>query len=169
MRFYIYAPFYTEHYGGNMVLYKFANDLIREGHTVSIYDYTGGRRHNMFCSNYREGKADIDEIVIYPEGVEGNPLEGKRVIRWILCELGKHSKSTVYTTWSPNDLVYHYSTFNANKPADSVRALFTMWMNPSFMNYGQPRHGSCLTWRKADKFHKNIQSIQPQGSTELRY
>ena len=169
MNFYIYAPCYTEHYGGNMVLYKLANDILTIGHNVSIYDYTGRRCHNIFCTNYRDGKANDTDIVIYPEGVEGNPLGGTRVIRWILCELGKHSKSSVYTSWSPKDLVYHYSTYNANKSADSIRPLFTLWMNPAFVNTRQTRHGSCFTIRKGCIFHNTIQYIHPQGSTQIPY
>jgi hypothetical protein len=170
MKFLIYGPPFTECYGGNMVMYKLAKDLHDLGSHVSFYEYTKTNRPNNYCNNFVDRGANEDEVVIYPEGVESNPLNGQRVIRWILCELGKHSKADVWKTWGATDLIYHYGTYNPTKNSIVKRPLFTMDLPHVFTNYNYPRSGACYTLRKADKFHKMpLNFIHPSDSTCIPY
>ena len=83
MIFRIYSFKYSTEWGGVMVLYKLANDLIRLGHVVNMFDYDKKNIDNPFCNTYLETNAEENEIVIYPEIVEGNPLHAKRVVRLV--------------------------------------------------------------------------------------
>ena len=107
MIFRIYSFKYSTEWGGVMVLYKLANDLIRLGHVVNIFDNDKKNIDNPFCNTYLETNAEENEIVIYPEIVKGNPLHAKRVVRWILCDLGKNCSNDILSTWSKSDFVYH--------------------------------------------------------------
>ena len=49
-------------------------------------------------------------IVIYGQGIKGNPLNAKYIIRWILAPLGLCCSTDIYKTWNPNDLVYYFNS-----------------------------------------------------------
>ena len=167
MKFRVFTYDYGTTSGGVMVLYKLANDLITLGHEVKLFDAHNKQIKNPLCSNYSQTYASEDEIVIYPEVVVGNPLKAIRVIRWILCDLGKNCSSDIYKSWSKSDVVYHYSSYNSSVSNKEIRSLFTMTLDTCFYNKQLPRNGSCFTIRKASKFHKNISLLHPVGSKEI--
>jgi hypothetical protein len=154
MKFLIYGPWFNEANGGDTVLYKLAKDLTDLGHSVSFFVFDRIYKQNKYCTNFTDRYAHNDEIVIYPEGIRSNPLNGKRVVRWILCELGRNCPADIWKTWSSTDLIYHYSTFNPSKNNIIYKPLFTMDLSTIFANHNKPRSGSCYTLRKASRFHR---------------
>ena len=57
-------------------------------------------------------KVDDNTIVIYPEVIEGNPLNAPHVIRWILAEVGINVNNNIINSWGKNDLVYYFNCEN---------------------------------------------------------
>ena len=167
MIFRIYSFKYSTEWGGVMVLYKLANDLIRLGHVVNMFDYDKKNIDNPFCNTYLETNAEENEIVIYPEIVKGNPLHAKRVVRWILCDLGKNCSNDILSTWSKSDFVYHFSSYNTSIQNNKLRVLFTMKLEEEFYNKNLQRTKTCFTIRKAHKFHTELKLIHPDDSIEI--
>ena len=88
-------------------------------------------------------------MVLYPEIVDGNPLQAKNVIRWFLHKPGFHTGSINY---GMNELYFFYQhAFNdawINPDADNL--LRVGWMRSDVYqkhNYGE-RYGSCYAIRK---------------------
>mgnify|MGYP001402954109 CR=1 FL=1 len=151
--------------GGIIVLHKLAQDLIENKCKVMLYTNNHDRYQNEFCNKFATLK-DIDNntIVVYPEVIEGNPLKAKHVVRWILCDLGIHCSKNIYKTWSLDDLVFHFSTFNSKCDPRNIDLLYTVWIDQAVKNNDLPRNGSCYLFKKASSFHKNIRLIHPMNS-----
>lgn len=168
MRFIVYTPAYVENSGGVMVLYNLARNLRDTGNEVFIITFENRNPQNILCNNYGSQVDVTDEsIVIYPEVVVGNPLNAKRVIRWILCDLGKNCSPHIYKTWDKTDIVYYYSSYNSNNHKN-LKYLYSLYINPDFgvINTGE-RSGSVYLIRKANKFHKNISKIHSSDAQLL--
>jgi len=77
MRFIIFAPPYRHNSAGIRALY-----LLR--------DYLVGYGEDALVMSFEERFPLVDgDVVIYPEIVVGNPLGAKKVVRWVLCDLGR--------------------------------------------------------------------------------
>jgi hypothetical protein len=89
----ILAPPYRHNSAGVRALYELRNQLEYRGYSVSIMS---------------RGYSAPNTIVIYPETVSGNPLNGKTVVRWILNYPGllggdkKYDENEIIFTWSEN-------------------------------------------------------------------
>jgi len=165
IHFIVYTPAYVENSGGVMVLYNLARNLKELDHDVKIITFENMCPQNILCNNYGTTKDITDEsIVIYPEVIRGNPLNAKRVIRWILCDLGKHTSVDIYKTWSKSDMVYYYSSYNSNNHK-KLNYLFSLYINPLFRVINtEARQGSVFVVRKAQKFHKTVTKIHSSDS-----
>ncbi len=154
--------------GGSIVLYNLAKDLMEQDCNVKIYAKGAENSANIFC-NHSASLEDVDDstIVIYPEIVEGNPLKAKNVVRWILCDLGIHSKRDIYTTWGGQDLVFHFSSFNNKYDPHAIEKLYSIWINPAVQNKNLPRKGSCYLFKKASAFHRDIRLIHPMDAVMI--
>ena len=161
----IYAYKLDYKVGGIVALHNLAKDLLSSEYDIYIYPIEGKGYKNEFCNNFAK-LIDIDDstIVVYPEVIEGNPLKAKKVVRWLLCDLGIHCSKDIYKTWSTTDLVFHFSTFNANYDPFKINYLYTIWIDPKVKNLKQKRSGSCYLYKKASLFHKNIKLIHPKNS-----
>lgn len=162
MKFIIYSPPLDYKIGGTVVLHQLAKDLIEHGSQCQLYISDESHYENVFCNAFAT-KEGIDDrtVVIYPEVVEGNPLNAKHVIRWMLCDLGVHTSVNIYKSWNSNDLVFHYSTFNSKYDIRAIEILYTTWMDPNVKNKNFVKSGSCYLFKKASSFHKQIQLIHP--------
>ena len=165
MKIIIYTPELNFKVGGIIVLHNLAKDLVDNGCNVMLYVVNGTKYENIFCNNFAT-IADVDDatIVVYPEIVEGNPLNAKNVVRWMLCDIGVHCSRDIYKTWGSNDLVFHFSTFNAKYDPHSIELLYTIWIDPAVKNKNMARSGSCYLFKKASAFHKNIRLIHPMDA-----
>lgn len=113
-RYIICSPIeYTHTSGGIVVLFELAKRLIRFGETALVYT---PKTNNTIEIPQIEGNWLEDpqcqtsihttDIIVYPEVIEGNPLQAKNVVRWLL-----HSPQFFGTKWnpSPDDIIFHYS------------------------------------------------------------
>lgn len=98
-------------------------------------------------------------VAIYPEVVEGNPLDARRVVRWILLVPPKD----VPPTWDlETDLILGFmpiyiTLYNRLKLGPNLRCdatLFYAFLDHDYQDYGRERHGACCTTRKAWYFEK---------------
>ena len=165
----IYAPSFIKNCIAILILYYlgYLIDKNFENINVYIYDFTNKLIKNNILNKYINKKRIPNEnIVIYPEIISGNPLKSKKCVRYILCELGKHSKSDIYKSWGRQDLVFHHSSFNGKKN-NKVNLFSIIYRNPIFKDLGEKRENNCFTIRKANKFYKKIEYIHPKNSIEI--
>ncbi|MGY0197714.1 hypothetical protein ACWA7J_21835 [Leptothrix sp. BB-4] len=96
-----------------------------------------------------------DAIVVYPEVVAGNPLQAKRVVRWLLHKPGFHTGSYEF---GPDDLFFFYQqAFNdpvLNPHTD--RMLQTLFVRNDLYHPPTPegerqRQGTCYILRKGKR------------------
>jgi predicted O-linked N-acetylglucosamine transferase (SPINDLY family)/GT2 family glycosyltransferase len=165
LSFVIVAPGFNAKSGGVIAMYNLAKIIHENNIQCKIFDTCGHHLPNNIFDVYATS-LDITNhtIVVYPEGINGNPLNAKFVVRWILCELGIHCASDIYKTWGRNDFVYHYSTYNPDKNVSDYNMLTPLYLNPKLQDQGKSRDGYCHVIRKGHKFHKPLQYIHPQNS-----
>lgn len=167
-KFVIWCPKLDYKSGGNVVLHNLAKDLKELDFPVRLFNPDGQSDDNPFCNEFATlADIDVQTIVIYPEVVEGNPLNAKNVVRWMLCDIGIHTANDVYKSWNPTDLVFHFSSFNSTYQLSDLEILYTFWIDPAVSNRGLQRKGSCYLFKKATRFHANIQMIHPKDAILL--
>jgi len=162
---------YSDNCGGILVQYYLAKILDKHGQKVRIKSSEPIYINTIF-NNYDEEDFDRDNtIVIYGETIEGNPLNAKYVVRWILAKLGIIADENIYRTWNKNDLVYYFNNelkFNRNPQKIGIiyKNLSILFINPDIKNYNNIRKGYCHTFRKTE-FHISIFNIHPDDSFEI--
>lgn len=166
--------------GGIVVQYYLGNILDHYGIKTRIYSCKKNI-HNLIFNNHYSGDFNLDKtIVIYCEGIIGNPLNAKCVVRWLLSELGKNVPLNRYLTWGKNELVYY---FNREKKFETERMklnviykdLPLLYVDSKLLFGSQnklllsERENYCFTMRKANIHHKEIKIIHPSNSLEITY
>lgn len=110
MKFTVAAPAYTDKSGGHWYCHYLCHILNELGHTATLFLYEPPYRINLDW-NTPLGH-DPEAIVIYPEGVRGNPLNAKKIVRYLLAPknffIGKAIK------WQPTDFKLAFSKTYAN-------------------------------------------------------
>jgi hypothetical protein len=176
--------------GGIVAMHNLAkqiNDLKNPNVCAKIFIFNGLRYKNIFCEDFARIEEALEEnsIVVYPETIRGNPLNCKKVVRWILLSLDTEMKLILsmlnngmtlkeFLEWDDEDLVYHFNsdekleknpeTFNI-----TYKMLSTLYLNPDFkqINFDE-RYGVCYSIRKAEVIHKNEwHYIHPKNSFEI--
>jgi hypothetical protein len=152
-RFIIFSPSYNENVGGIIVLHKLCDLLNELGYEAYLYPFFDNIEINvknlfkplkiifksyfrykikpfktnpsfntpLFCKNTNFNSSGY--IIVYPEIVFGNPLNGKNVVRWFLHKPGFHTGKIYYGRGEflidfncfANDFCYPYSRFSGNK------------------------------------------------------
>jgi hypothetical protein len=171
----IYLPdehSFNENCGGITVQFYFAKILENLGQNIKIYN--NRKINNNINNNYFDNNENLDldnTIVIYGECIEGNPLNAKYVVRWILLDI-KRFHINHMLSWGKNDLVYYFNAeekFNENKK--NLNKIYKMlpiiYLNPNIKNNKNIRKGYCHTFRKYRIFHNNITNIHPDDSFEI--
>lgn len=187
-KFIVYAPPYDERIGGSIVLHKLCdllNECGQEAYLwpfgkeyeapLSIVEYFrraltemlkfirfGGyyTRCNSFNTPYAKKKDLIDAIVIYPEIVDGNPLQADKVVRWFLHKPGFHTSKVNY---GDNELYFYFqkvfNDFKINKALDNQLMIIDFKADIyRQINFGE-RSGRCFVLRKG-KHRKKIHNIK---------
>lgn len=112
MTYWIYSPAYDSASGGIVVLHLLAEILRDSGASVCLVtpDTVGYKGlphvHAEFDSHRKEVGVGVDDVVIYPEIICGNPLSGRRVVRWLLNRPGVIGGDGVF---EKDDLIFTYS------------------------------------------------------------
>lgn len=172
MKIILYSPSYEESSGGITVLHKLCDLLLQEGFDAGFYVSTGTSfyvnstyKYNTFNSS----EIDIEQdIVIYPEIVFGNPLNVKKVVRYIMnvghVTLGRKD------TWGEDDKWMYYS----DKFYDGIKPKVLLNISDSkleyFKDYEVERiYKECFTLRKAHDNLSNIETIHQPDAIELGF
>jgi hypothetical protein len=67
---------------------------------------TNSKYNTPLLKSFRPVRDSNEWIVIYPETVNGNPLEGKNIVRWFLHHPGFHTKQVFY---GAGELYYRFN------------------------------------------------------------
>ena len=161
--------------GGCTVPYLLASFLETLGASATTLVWANGCSHINTCISaihgpipemvmtevLRDTYVDSNTVVVYGEGVRGNPFLAKHVVRWILAppwiweQVGLHDN---YNTWNQDDIVVHWTTFSAAVPDTNV--LYFPFLPPGgeatwlSKNSSASRSGACYTVRKGRYFHQ---------------
>jgi hypothetical protein len=105
-KFVIWTPgMYDQTSGGNVALFKLANDLKSLGHDAYVLANSYNSRYDVPIGNEIDLSRN-DVITIYPEIIVGNPCNAKNVVRWILNTVGVIGGNC--NSWGKYDMVYNY-------------------------------------------------------------
>ena len=159
--------------GGITVQYYLGQILKELGENVKIYNSRGKKENNIFTEYIDNiSKEELENtIVIYCEGIRGNPLNAKYVVRWMLSELGKNAPISYLNLWNKNELVYYFNPEekfykNKEKIGKIYKLLYMNYINPTIKNLNNSREGWCYTYRKKN-YHKNINYFHSSESFEI--
>jgi hypothetical protein len=110
--FYVHSPDYTYMHSGVRCLFLLCHHLNRLGYEAYITGKSAPShlltRHadlRLIAKNRRRG---IDDIVVYPEIVGGNPLGGKKVVRYLLNKPGAFFDVKI-GDYGAQDYIIHFS------------------------------------------------------------
>jgi hypothetical protein len=155
--------------GGTTVQYYLASLLDKLGVKVRIYTSSFINK-NVIFNNFYDNDFNInDTIIIYCEGINGNPLNAPYTVRWMLSELGKNVPYNYVDTWGKNELVYYFNSEPkiVNNHNDFYKFLTVIYINPNIKYYNiNERFNYCYTYRKSF-YHKNVNIIHPTNSLEI--
>lgn len=162
--------------GGTVVQYLLARTLSAFGKNVRIYPSSGKKCINPFYMNFYENDFPIHDnvVVIYCEGTQGNPLNAKHVVRWMLSKLGQNVPYDWLHNWGKNELVYYFNSEdkiaqNPEKIGNIYKLLNVIYINPFAKNINFPnRKGTCFTVRKSYLIRgRQHPVVHPPGSFEI--
>jgi hypothetical protein len=154
--------------GGLLVQYEICSFLEKLGFNVRIRA-PNNIKNSVFNNYYNDDLNLENTIVVYGETIQGNPINAKYVVRWILAPLGCCSPNDIYKSWGKNDLVYYYNSETKMKENCPIfKTLHLPYINTHIKqsNFGK-RFGICYTVRKAYNTHKKIRFVHPKGSFEI--
>tara|TARA_R110002167_G_scaffold327385_4_gene533685 strand:- start:459 stop:1502 length:1044 start_codon:yes stop_codon:yes gene_type:complete len=171
-RVFIYAPPYDEKSGGATVVHKLCHLLCEKG--IESYLYPMFTNAPKICRQDWKAEFNLNfnanDVIIYPEGIVGNPLNATKVVRWILNnpkiqerQYGTHDK-----------LVYHNRVFyNYDFDVASGKIIKVKDGSPEnylhvvesrvneFKDVNAERVGTCYTLRKgAEKGLKPTHNLE---------
>jgi len=162
---------YTETCGGCITLYYLAYLLKQQNINVKMY---GQPNNNNIFTEFTDTFDAENTIVVYSEGINGNPLNAKYSVRWLLSELGKNMPADIYLSWPKTDLCYYFLSEkkikdSPEKNGSIYKFLTTIYLKPNtFINHHKPRSGYCHIFKKSN-YHKNLQPFHPDDSVELHF
>jgi hypothetical protein len=169
-RIIIYAPSYDPTSGGIIVLHRLCHIMIELGYDAYLYPMFGSDFfvNESYKFNVINSIFDSD-IVIYPEIVLGNPLNAKKVVRYIMNT--GHISLNRKETWNETDFWIYFSEHFY----DGLREKNILHIIDSkreyYKDYGYNRDNeSCHTFRKNDTAKNNPQThIHPENSIEIGF
>ena len=169
---YPHLPFHgLDKDGGTLVHYELARCLKERGVNVKMFASHGKSENDLFSEYIDTFEDTEDTIVVYCEGVPENPLGAKKVVRWMLSELGQNVPYYWVTTWAKNELVYFYGSevrFK-NTPlwiGTIYKTLNVIYTSPDMNDWKRSRKGQCFTYRKK-YVHKDVETIHDPDAVEL--
>jgi len=158
--------------GGIIIQYYLANILDKYGVRVRIKkNFDIIKKNDLFNSFYDDDFDFNNTVVIYCEGIEGNPFNAKYVVRWMLSELGKNVPKDYLLTWGKDELIYYFNSEDKiNKSPEKINSIYKylslLYINEKIENKNLSRSGYCHSFRK-NFYHKNISYFHPNNSFEI--
>lgn len=162
--YYIFAPAYTENSSGVKVLHFLCHLLNESGQKAYLYpdNPQGYATHPLLDTpviierpgehNYYRNNG-IEAIAVYSDIVKGNPLEVKKVVRYLLAPAGEYGGDAVF---ADTDRVWGYTT-PVTKGAGSHKVLcLPTFDSKIYYTSEQYRQGSCFYSHKYDRIHRNM-------------
>jgi len=166
----IYSPSYDTNSGGIIVLHKLCHILLELGYDASLYPmYKGDFYINSTYKSNVSLTYSKDDIIIYPEIVYGNPLNGNNIIRYIMNN--GHISLNRKETWGENDFWVYFS----DRFYDGIKQKNILHIIDSkkeyYKDYGIERiHKSCHTFRKNEIAKKDISCyVHSKDSIEIGF
>lgn len=155
--------------GGIIVMYALAKILDENKINIKIYDvFDESNKTNHIFNKYTKDFDNDNNIVIYCEGTQGNPLDAKYTIRWILSKMGTNVPYSFSETWKRDELVYFFAPkFAPDEKKDIPKQLSIIYLDEKFINYNNKKFGYCHTFRKSH-YHSNHDIIHPEDSFEIQ-
>ena len=161
--------------GGELVLILLAKFLHNAGYESKIVKRKniGFYLNDIYNDFIPEDEVDEDFVIIYCEGTLGVPIKTKKIIRWVLSELGQNVPYVDIFTWNPKELVFFYGSEVCFKNDSSHIGTLYQLMNflyiaPFFKNLNFPRQGWCHSFRKGARIHNKINILHPLDSFEIK-
>ncbi len=144
----IYVPrAITPTSGGLLVLGKLCDMLRQRGVDARLWlgEPAPARESDPYAP-YANGTVDPREsLVIYPEITCDNPLQGRRVVRWLLNRPGIFGR---HVSYSPQDLIVHHSPFCAIDPDPALELCVLTWERASSLPTPARTDKACYVVRK---------------------
>jgi len=160
--------------GGVVVQYYFANVLqnMFKQNVFICNKFDNNANNNIFNTFINIDSIPDEEqentVVIYCEGLKGNPLKAKYVVRWMLSKLGQNVPFDFYYTWGPNEIIYFFlSQKDMVNNLIPVKYLTLLYINPKITNLNGVRKGTCFTRRKSFIHLNGTPDIHPNNSFEI--
>lgn len=141
--YYIYAPPYTRTSAGIKALHLLCHALNLSGEEAYVTtDSTDPRLRTPQLHDRAMQKHQLlglEPLVVYPEVVHGNPLEGRSVVRYVLNRFGMLGGPASY---HPSDLLLAYSEDLIPAGLDSL-PLFLPTVDVNLFNNENNEHDNC--------------------------
>lgn len=154
--------------GGIKVMHKLCHMLNNLGYESYLMPIHMNPTFKVYYDNTPVVTQEIvnnlrDCIVIYPEGIQYNPLGSKYVVRWILGPLDE----AVAATWQTTDMILWYMDYYyKNEYGHQNNQLFVTEAHTDiFYNYNSVRTGTSYCIRKC----KDPKFIHPEDSIFIPY
>lgn len=167
----IYSPPFHESSGGITVLHKLCDILITLNYNAGFYSEHKNFNVNPLFKSKLFTKQEINlehDLIIYPEIILGNPLQGKNILRYIL-NIGHITLNRISTWNDSDDFVYYSERFYDNKREKNILTIIDSKLD-KFKNLQLTRTiDSCFTYRKALDHNLQIQIKHPKNSIEIPF
>lgn len=181
--YYIVAPSYSSQSAGIKILHLLCHYLNVKGYSaflVSVHHCGGSRRYaiesNLITPLLTDHIAEIHAknglkpIVVYPDVVDGNPLQSSCVVRYLMHYPGFLGGQK---TFADDELIFSYTKKIANcvESDEAKKVLFVPICDDSIFYPPKPdskRSGSCFYAAKYLSFHKGELLDITKNSLEIR-
>ena len=173
-KIFVASPPYKDSIGGIIVLHKLVSVLNKIGHEAyltTIPEFFGGGQF-AFSSRFETPfSQDFDrenDIIVYPEIVNGNPLGGKKVVRYILNNGHRADREIRMATWGENDYwLYLTKHFYDNYREENYLHIIETKLD-LFQDYGFNRtQEACFNYGKQAYQKETLNQIHPKDSPEV--
>jgi hypothetical protein len=175
----IYTPKLDMSVGGFVALHNLAKVINDRNHPdveARLFYLNSGPSQNPFCNEFIS-VSDIlqhpeSTVVVYPEAdaFKYNPLGARKVIRWILAEVGVNCSSSITQTWNlhTDKILYWDEGFQRIVPDPGNSLLTVPYLNPTVLSPHQEgswiptmeRTQTCYLVRKGSKYLNDNQRTQ---------
>ena len=150
---YIYSPSSDKNSGGISALYNLYNFLNDKAINFNIHIFN----YDIY-QNISKIKLNDTDIVIYPEIIEGNPLNAKHVIRFILFSLELNNRNNIQQTWNETDYIIQWLKWDKN--ISKYIQIYLPFIDLDYKNINLERiDGTCCLIKKGEFFYNIFDMI----------